>query len=84
MSVQQIRGQSDTEFTQQEQIQGWEVYPLALQAFRSYIDDLHRLRERLEKKSSLLFIKDPHKIALELLVRSDDGKANISPMILQI
>lgn len=64
---------------QHRHIQGWEVYPLEHQTLRPYIDDPHHFREQLEKRSLLLFVKDPSKTALELLLHSDDGKAYASP-----
>ena len=82
MLLYQPRCQLVVKLLQEKHIQGWEIYPLALQTFRSYIDDLHHSREQLEKKSSVLFVKESHKIALELLLQSDDGKANTSPMTL--
>ena len=69
---------------QHKHIQGWEVYPSELQSFRPYIDNLHHFREQLEKKSSLLFVKDCRKIALELLLHGDDGKVLHLPIALQI
>lgn len=47
---------------------------------RSYIDDLHHPRERLQKQASLLFVKDHQKIALEILSHCDDGD-NRLPLI---
>ena len=75
----QPKGQPVIDTMQHRHIQGWEVYPLKLQTFRPYIDDLHHLREQLKKKSLLLFVKDPSKAALELLLHSDDSKAHASP-----
>ena len=69
---------------QHNHIQGWEVYPLELQNFRPYIDNLQHLREQLQKKSSLLFVKDSDKIALELLLHNDDGKTLHPPIALRI
>ena len=64
---------------QHKHIQGWELYPLELQTFRPYVDDLHHYRQQLEKRSSVLFVKDPSKTALELCLHSDNGKAYTSP-----
>ena len=79
MVLYQPKGQPVIESIQHKHIQGWQLFPLELQTSRSYIDDLHHFREQLEKRSSLLFVKDPSKTALELLLHSDDGKAYAFP-----
>ena len=66
------------DIVQQHALQGWDTYPLLLRNSLPYIDDLHHARERLQSQASLLFVKDPQKISLEILSHCDDGNGGLT------